>query len=401
MAKLVLAIDDDSYVHHIIDNALSGFCKVLHASSGDDGLKLINQYHPDIVLLDIEMPDLNGYEVCKKIKQNKHTKDIPVMFLSCKVELEERVQGYKVGGSDFVYKPFNHEELKERIKVLYHYRQQCIKLKRDVESANTTAEIAMTENGDMGRIVRFVGQSYHCETLESLSQYLLAFFTPLNIDVVVVFWYQGRALYYCHDSGVCPLEQELLVQHKFESRFVDIGDITIVNYPKVSLLAKNMPLENSVLYGRYKDLFPHILEVTNEKVVVMEKHENTLEQAARITNTLKEVVEQLNTQNIEQNKSTKQFIEQLHSLESAVNTRKKLTLPEDLSLYINQLDQTMQQFASANSDLAYIRYQLKQITQSRNELLQVLQQRAVPKQYDKHDKNTLDDHDSTPDIELF
>jgi len=376
MAKLVLAIDDDKYVHHIIEESLAGFCKIIHAKDGDEGLRLTNKYNPDIILLDIEMPGMSGYDVCKTIKQSQNTQDIPVMFLSSKIELSDRVKGYSVGASDYITKPFNAEELIARIKVLYEYRQKCAKLKLDIVKANKTAEIAMTESGDMGRIMRYVGQSYHANNFQSLSEYFFTFFAPLNLDGVVVFWYQSKGIFYSQQSGVCPLEQELLEQHRHAQRFVDIGSSTIINYPKVSLLIKNMPVDNDALYGRYKDLFPHILEVTNEKVVTMERSESSYEQAAQISTALQDIVKQLTTQNVEQNKSTKIFIEQLHELDCAIKLQKTQANPADLTLYISQLDQTMQLFVSANSDLAFIKYQLKQVAESRNELISNLRTKA-------------------------
>ena len=193
---------------------------------------------------------------------------------------------------------------------------------------------------------------------------------------MVVFWYQSKGIFYSQQSGVCPLEQELLEQHRHAQRFVDIGSSTIINYPKVSLLIKNMPVDNDALYGRYKDLFPHILEVTNEKVVTMERSESSYEQAAQISTALQDIVKQLTTQNVEQNKSTKIFIEQLHELDCAIKLQQTQANPADLTLYISQLDQTMQLFVSANSDLAFIKYQLKQVAESRNELISNLRTKA-------------------------
>ncbi|MBH0057641.1 response regulator [Pseudoalteromonas sp. SWXJZ94C] len=376
MAKLVLAIDDDKYVHHIIEESLAGFCKVIHAKDGDEGLRLTNKYNPDIILLDIEMPGKSGYEVCQIIKENESTKDIPVMFLSSKVELADRVKGYSVGASDYITKPFNAEELMARIKVLYEYRQQCVRLKFDIEKANKTAEMAMTESGDMGRIMRYVGQSYHSNNFQTLSEHFLAFFKPFDLDIAVVFWYKNKGIFYSQQSGVCPLEQELLEQHRHAERFVDIGNSTIINYPKISLLIKNMPVDNHLLYGHYKDLFPHILNVTNEKVVSMERDESGYEQASQVSTALQDITKQLNSQNVIQNNTTKQFIEQLHELDCAIKLQSEITNTADLDLYMSQLDQTMQLFTSANSDLAFIKYQLKHITESRNELLANLRSKA-------------------------
>ena len=132
MAKLILAIDDDKLMHHIIEESLAGFCKVIHAKNGEDGIRQAIKYNPDIILLDVEMPGMSGYEVCQTIKQNKATTDIPVMFLSSKVGQAERIKGFSVGGADYILKPFNAQELMARIKILYQYRKQCATLQYDI-----------------------------------------------------------------------------------------------------------------------------------------------------------------------------------------------------------------------------------------------------------------------------
>ena len=393
MAKLILAIDDDKLVHHIIEESLAGFCNIIHAKNGDEGLRLASKYNPDIILLDIEMPGMSGYEVCKTIKHNKNTQDIPIMFLSSKIELSDRVKGYSVGASDYIVKPFNSEELMARIKVLYEYRQQGIKLKCDIAHANKTAEIAITESGDMGRIIRYVGQSYHANNFQTLSEYFLAFFTHLDLDVVVVFWYESKGVFYSQQSATCPLEQELLELHRHTHRFVDIGSSTIINYPKISLLIKNMPIDDNVKFGRYKDLFPHILEITNEKVITIQNNENNDKQAAQISTMLENIVKQLNSHSQAKNSIAKQFIDQLSELDGAIKVQKESNDFFVLTPYFAKLNSTVQLFTTANNDLALIKSQLEQMNKTRNELLESVRSNTC----DPVSQNTTDNND----IELF
>lgn len=84
---------------------------------------------------------------------------------------------------------------------------------------------------------------------------------------------------------MCPLEKELMLNAKEGERFIDFGARTIINYPNVSLLIKNMPLDDPSLYGRYKDLFPNILEAKNAKLGTLELHNQLAEQAQQITKT--------------------------------------------------------------------------------------------------------------------
>ena len=393
MTKLVLAIDDDKYVHRVIEESLAGFCQLIHAKNGEEGLRQAYKYSPDIILLDVEMPGKTGYEVCRELKSNEQTKDTPVMFLSGKSELPERVKGYNAGAADYIVKPFNTEELMARIRVLYQYRQHSIKLKNDVERAQITAEIAMTDSGDMGRIMRYVGQTYHAHDVQSLSAHFFEFFRPLNLDVVVAFWYQDVGVVCTDDGGVCPLEQELLEKHRYSNRFVDFSSHTIVNYPKVSILIKNMPLDDVVLYGRYKDLFPHILEVTNAKIQDMEVNEKALAQAHAVGNAFNELSSQLFVSSEAREETVAKLTTQLSELRALMQQDPTFAANQALALQVEQLEQTQLQLTVLNDDLAFIKHQLNHIIESRSELIDSLSKIATP----EHTQDVT----SQTDIELF
>lgn len=393
MTKLVLAIDDDKYAHHIIEESLAGFCKLIHAKNGEEGLRQAFKYNPDIILLDIEMPGKTGYEVCLDLKRNPQTRHTPVMFLSCKKALPERMKGYNLGAADYIVKPFNAQELMARIQVLYEYRQHSNKLKDDIKKAEITAEIAMTDSGDMGRIMRYVGQSYHAHDIQTLSEYFFEFFKPLDLDVVVAFWYQEIGVFCTTDGGVCPLEQELLEKHRYANRFVDFSSCTIINFPKVSILIKNMPLDDVALYGRYKDLFPHLLEVTNAKIQDMEVNEKALSQAHNVGNAFSELSELMFANSDTREQAVDQMTEQLSEIRKTMQQYPELVNNQALALNVEQLEKTQLLFASLNDDLGFVKYQLNHIIDSRTELIDSLSKIATPE--------FTDNITSQTDIELF
>ncbi|MFC1563956.1 response regulator [candidate division KSB1 bacterium] len=85
------------------------------AMNGLQALKQVEKVHPDLILLDVMMPELDGFETCKRLKADPETKDIPVIFLTAKVEVEDIVKGFELGAVDYVTKPFNHTELLARV----------------------------------------------------------------------------------------------------------------------------------------------------------------------------------------------------------------------------------------------------------------------------------------------
>ena len=120
MAKgKILVVDDEIYIVHILDFSLGmeGY-EVLTALDGEQALEKARAEHPDLIVLDIMMPKLDGYETCKMLKADPATKDIPVILLSAKGRNVDQKVGFEVGANDYITKPFSPRKLVERINAL-------------------------------------------------------------------------------------------------------------------------------------------------------------------------------------------------------------------------------------------------------------------------------------------
>ena len=120
----VLAVDDEEQIRNFIKNVLSEFnYEVFLASNGTDALKIVKDVSPDIILLDIQMPGINGIEVTKELKQNEDTKIIPIVILSSFNDVSFRVEALEAGADDFLSKPPALQELITRIKTLIQIKK--------------------------------------------------------------------------------------------------------------------------------------------------------------------------------------------------------------------------------------------------------------------------------------
>ena len=115
----ILVVDDEIYIVHILDFSLGmeGY-DVVTALDGEQALEKVKSEKPDLIVLDIMMPKLDGYEVCKTIKSDPATKQIPVILLSAKGRNVDQKMGFDVGADDYITKPFSPRKLVERINQL-------------------------------------------------------------------------------------------------------------------------------------------------------------------------------------------------------------------------------------------------------------------------------------------
>ena len=116
MNKKVLVIDDDLELGKLVEAILRPLeLTVHHACSGADGLKQAYMIHPDLVILDINMPGLDGFEVCSRLREFS---DFPILMLTARIHENDMLRGFNVGVDDFLGKPFKNDELGARVRAL-------------------------------------------------------------------------------------------------------------------------------------------------------------------------------------------------------------------------------------------------------------------------------------------
>ena len=114
----VLIVDDVKANVDILVHALSGEYKLSVALGGQQALDAVDRNPPDLVLLDIVMPDIDGYEICRRLRAAEATRELPIMFLSSLEDVKDKARGFEVGGNDYLTKPFEVLEVKARVRSL-------------------------------------------------------------------------------------------------------------------------------------------------------------------------------------------------------------------------------------------------------------------------------------------
>jgi two-component system, sensor histidine kinase and response regulator len=142
----VLIVDDTPANIDVLHEVLKGHgYQIAMAMNGKQALINVFQFKPDLILLDVMMPELNGYETCTRLKSNEQTKNIPIIFITAKAEHGDIVKGFALGAVDYIIKPFQHEEVISRVKTHTQLREMIKKneqlvtqLKGSISSSNET-----------------------------------------------------------------------------------------------------------------------------------------------------------------------------------------------------------------------------------------------------------------------
>ena len=156
--SLILIVDDNPSNRKMLEIILnkSGY-DTISLEDGKETIKKTAEIQPDLILLDVMMPGTDGFEVCEQLKSAKETKDIPVIFLTAKSEVESLSKGFEVGASDYLKKPYNQVELLARVKTHISLRKSFKDLEEsqnrilELEKKNTILAMAGTANHEINQ----------------------------------------------------------------------------------------------------------------------------------------------------------------------------------------------------------------------------------------------------------
>ncbi|MFN7036892.1 MAG: response regulator transcription factor [Bellilinea sp.] len=181
--KKILIIEDDDIVARTIERCLrGGEYRVTIAGSGVEGLQAARRDVPDLVILDVIMPGMDGYSVCKEMRKDALLAEVPILFLTAKTKDDDKITGLAAGADDYLGKPFNVDELLLRIKAILRRTQR---MKQESQQPTEPAAEASPKKELPERIIRIGEYSLNTRTFEFYSPQTGKFrLTPVQYDLL-------------------------------------------------------------------------------------------------------------------------------------------------------------------------------------------------------------------------
>ena len=262
----VLVVDDEPFNLEIMQEILEEDYDVSYVKSGAECMELVGKLMPDVVLLDVNMPGMSGYEVCQQIKENTKTTDIPITFVSALDTLAERLAGYEVGGDDYICKPFEASELLSKVTIAVKYKKEKENLRIDAERAMEKAVSAMRGTDDSAVVVDFLRASLDCDNIDKLADLALYTIGTMGLRSSVQIRNGEHIVHKSSDGSVNQLERTVVKKMSKEDSVVDLGVRTVFNNDHVSVLVKNMSFNDDNQREAIKNKISLIAEILEMRV---------------------------------------------------------------------------------------------------------------------------------------
>ncbi len=280
--RILIVDDSPDDIHFLMENLKDDYA-VLAATSGEKALEILaKQSAPNVILMDVMMPGMDGYETCRRIKSDPHTKDVDVIFVSAHDSTDEKLAGYEAGGSDYVIKPFSPSELVQKVQLAINNRQRQHALEKEKTSAIETAMTAMTSAGELGVVLEFLRHSFTISNITDLAQHVVEAIARYSLQCSVQMRSAVETININNTGPASPLEQELLSRLSDQGRIMEHGGRLIMNFGDVSLLIKNMPLDDPDKCGRIRDNVALLAEGAESKLQALEIERHVIENRSRL-----------------------------------------------------------------------------------------------------------------------
>ena len=257
----ILIVDDTADNRLLLNMLLSDDYEIVEACSGQECLDLVEQSIPDLILLDVRMPKMDGYQVCAHLRRQKATETLPIIFVSALDSTEERLAGYEVGGDEYVIKPIDEESLMEKIAVALERQREISVAKAAATQATSIAMEAMTSGSELGQIIEFVKSAQDLNTVEQVGEELIKIAKQFGLNICALSPVGGKHYIGCDSDSI---EAKLLDNFSHSAtKIVNVGIRTIINTDRLVLLIKDMPLDDENRYGRLKDHLAVLVDIAN------------------------------------------------------------------------------------------------------------------------------------------
>lgn len=292
-SQKILVVDDDEFMRMMIAEAIGDSYRIIDVGSGPDCLEAAARDRPDVILLDVEMPGMDGYETCRQLKADFDLDSIPVIFVSSHDQIEARLRGYEAGAEDYILKPFAPQELLAKISGLLNKASEKTQLKEMASYASQTAMTAMSSMSEVGALLQALQSFNNCQTYVAVVETALNGLASYGLEGAIQVRTPEGALTRTSRGEASPLEASVISHMAGMERILQYRNRLSITYDHVSMLVSNMPTEDPDRCGRLRDHLAVLVESAEVRAASLISDTRTRQRGELIAASVKRITQTL------------------------------------------------------------------------------------------------------------
>ena len=262
----LLLVDDSPEDIQILLAELDDVAKISAEISAVDALDKLKENKPDLILLDVNMPKMSGYEFCEAVKNNEETSDIDIIFISANDDTDEIIKGLELGAIDYIIKPYNPTVLNSKVRGAFDQIKSRRELSMRADNMTSMVTTMITETGSLSDIIAFQRKCFSSSTPIELANIAIETFNEMGLQATVFLKDGNIEESLSTSESICMLELDLLNRlHGHHDPFLERGNKLFAVKGGIVTLIKNMP-DDEEQKGSLKDNLMIMLEGANARL---------------------------------------------------------------------------------------------------------------------------------------
>ena len=337
----IFIVDDVEAGRLTLESAFSQLYKLESFASAADCLARLATVTPNLFMLDVDMPEMDGYTLCRTLKNQPKTCEVPVIFISALDDLESRMAGYDAGGDDYIAKPVKLTLLKQKVEVLRRITEEKAALKSQLGDSDLLASMVMSQLDEYAVLVKFLRSLNSCNKHSEIAEATLSMLRTYRLKGALQFRLPGGEVTVDQAGESSPLEASIIGHVRSLGSIASFKNRTVFNFGRVSLLANNMPLHDPDLCSRHRDNLAIAAETVDAKLSALLTAQENQATRGDIESMLKLLDSAVQTFSKKYEDARFQSIETIRTLLAELDTEfANLGVQEDQEKEINDLIQS-------------------------------------------------------------
>jgi DNA-binding response OmpR family regulator len=267
---LIFVVDDDATTRLLLRSMLGSRYKVEVFDTAESCLDALKERKPDLFILDVGLPCMDGFDLCRHVKAMQEVENVPVVFLSGHGNPEDILAGYDAGGQDYIVKPFDVVSLHHKIENLQRIEQDQRTLAGQAAASDELASLVMANLDEYAVLIKFLRTLNECGSPAELVEAIQRVLAAAHLEGAVQIRLRNFEKTYSHTGENWPLEVAVMNHVRSLERIFEFKRRAAYNFDHITVLVTNMPVDDAELCGRIRDNLAIAVESADAKLAALQ-----------------------------------------------------------------------------------------------------------------------------------